>query len=278
MRRKEMGKSEISPLLPAQTRWTSHYLCIMRLLELMSTINALVAEDDDRQDSILVTGDAKSKLKGIRIKEIVHNGVFWNDLLRCVTSHFYHYSADLVYRVKRHLEPFALAANITQTTFCRLDDVLLTFGALYHTVSSWDSADSALARATQETIMKRWMKMDHDVHIAAVILNPRVKNRPFTSIPQLNVQSIYALLGRLWKRFFREDPPSRLIMDVYAYIEDKNDFANLPLTIRMLEVLEEEKLELRKKIRLSGSSAHDSTTAKDLDEEIVDIVSSIRRY
>ena len=32
--------------------------------------------------------------------------------------------------MKDHLEPLAVAANITQASFCRLDEVLLTFGYL----------------------------------------------------------------------------------------------------------------------------------------------------
>lgn len=33
-------------------------------------------------------------------------------------------------RMKCHLDPLAVAANITQASFCRLDEVLLTFGYL----------------------------------------------------------------------------------------------------------------------------------------------------
>ena len=38
--------------------------------------------------------------------------------------------------VKRYLEPLAIAANITQANDCRLDQVLLTFGFVYHFFSS----------------------------------------------------------------------------------------------------------------------------------------------
>ena len=35
-----------------------------------------------------------------------------------------------LFRIEQHLEPLAVAANVTQSAFCRLDEVLLTFGAL----------------------------------------------------------------------------------------------------------------------------------------------------
>ena len=51
--------------------------------------------------------------------------------------------------MKRHLEPLAIAANITQASFCRLDEVLLTFGYLVMQYQKMQTdADDAAACAS----------------------------------------------------------------------------------------------------------------------------------
>jgi hypothetical protein len=54
-------------------------------------------------------------------------------------------------RVKKHLEPLALAANITQASHCQLDQVLIIFGLLYHkyNILSHDEPDSEDAQLMQ---------------------------------------------------------------------------------------------------------------------------------
>lgn len=75
--------------------------------------------------------------------------------------------------MKRHLEPLAIAANVTQAAFCCLDTVLLTFGFLvmqYKRMS--DEGDRIASHSIISSLEKRWMAADQDIFIAAVIVNP----------------------------------------------------------------------------------------------------------
>lgn len=82
----------------------------------------------------------------------------------------------LHFRIKHHLAPLAIAANITQSSHCRLDEVLLTFASLameYNKLT--DPIDWDVKEALLNSIERRWEKSDQDVFVAAVILNPYLK-------------------------------------------------------------------------------------------------------
>lgn len=84
----------------------------------------------------------------------------------------------LFHRIKYHLEPLAIAANITQSGHCRLDDVLLTFAALvmrYRDLNDAEDSEGPVKQALIGSIERRWGKADRDVFLAAVILNPFIK-------------------------------------------------------------------------------------------------------
>jgi hypothetical protein len=90
--------------------------------------------------------------------------------------------------------------------FCRLDQILLTFGSLaiyYHNIKTTDSANILGATAILESIEKRWAKVDQDVFIAAVLLNPFVKASPFSpQVPFLTRAGVLSLMKRLYLCFF----------------------------------------------------------------------------
>jgi hypothetical protein len=63
--------------------------------------------------------------------------------------------------MKRHLEPLAIATNVTQASFCRLDQVLLTFGHLVMQYKSLtDPEDTVGCAAIIESIEARWAIAD----------------------------------------------------------------------------------------------------------------------
>ena len=79
-----------------------------------------------------------------------------------------------------HLQPLAIAANLTQGSFCRLDEVLLVFGYLFNQFAGLnDLQDNLLKHAVLNSIELRWSKCEQDVFIAAAILNPFLKIKPF---------------------------------------------------------------------------------------------------
>lgn len=121
--------------------------------------------------------------------------------------------------MERHLEPLAIAANITQAAHCRLDTVLLTFGSLVARYQAMTGPEDATARtAILNSLEKRWLAADQDVFIATVIVNPFFQASPFAPGPRFIVARIKTLLSSLYTRFFQSDPPDAFYEEVHEYL------------------------------------------------------------
>lgn len=131
--------------------------------------------------------------------------------------------------MKRHLEPLAVAANITQASFCRLDEVLLTFGYLVmqYKKMQTDAEDVAACNSIIASIEKRWAVSDQELFVAAVLLNPFYRNSAFAPLQFLNNAGIRSLLVALWKRFYREHPPESFYIEISDYLAETGIFLNL---------------------------------------------------
>jgi len=96
-----------------------------------------MVENDDKlrpQDKIVINGDRSSQTKVTEMVSVIKDLLFWHWIARCETGLILPMLCVLIStsnRMKKHLEPLALAACITQTVHCRLDQVLLVFGLLY---------------------------------------------------------------------------------------------------------------------------------------------------
>ncbi|KAJ8462759.1 hypothetical protein ONZ51_g10696 [Trametes cubensis] len=148
---------------------------------------------------------------------IIENGLFWHSVVQ----------------VKKHLEPLAIATNVTQSDNCRLDEVLITFGVLLHAFDSLNDSQQIIKDAVIASLEKRWDKSDQDVFIAAVILNPFIRTQPFQHLPELfTPAAIYLLLQRLWTRFYPDTPvPADFYTSVISYLSEDGQFATLSKTI-----------------------------------------------
>ena len=131
--------------------------------------------------------------------------------------------------MKKHLKPLALAACITQTAHCRLDQVLLVFGLLYAKYQQLidEGDDSVGIKAFLNSIESWWVKCNQEVFIAAVILSPIYKTTPFSNLPILNLAGIYTLLCCLWKWFYSTAPPTMLHVELKDYIDNQGTYENL---------------------------------------------------
>jgi hypothetical protein len=130
--------------------------------------------------------------------------------------------------MKRHLEPLAIAANITQASFCRLDEVLLTFGFLVMQYQAMTDPDDLVGcAAVIASIERRWAKADQEIFIAAIILNPFYQSAPLAPLPFLNNAGISALLRRLWQRFYVNPPPADFFIHLNDYLRGTGFFKNL---------------------------------------------------
>jgi hypothetical protein len=142
--------------------------------------------------------------------------------------------------MKRHLEPLAIAANITQASFCRIDEVLLTFGYLvlqYNKMMAEDPEDAPASRAIIESIESRWAKADQEVFLAAVILNPFYQSTPFATLNFLNNAGIRSLLTTLWTRFYRMQPPDEFYTQIADYLGRRGMFENLENEVNVAKVV-----------------------------------------
>jgi hypothetical protein len=131
----------------------------------------------------------------------------------------------------RHLRPLAIAANVIQASFCRLDTVLLTFGYLvmqYTQMMETDNTDSEGCHAIINSIEKRWGKADQELFIAAVLLNPYYWSVPFSPLRFLSYAGIDVLLDRLWVRVFRKPVPLEFNAHVREYLTNTGIYVDLP--------------------------------------------------
>ena len=122
-----------------------------------------------------------------------------------------------LFRVILYLEPLAITANITQSSFCRLDQVLLTFGFLVMQYQNLNE-DAIACDAIINSLELRWKKADQELFIGAVLVNPFYRAEPFAPTHYMNIAGITSLLTRVWQRMNNERnvPPG----EFPAHIED----------------------------------------------------------
>lgn len=156
--------------------------------------------------------------------------------------------------MKLHLEPLAIAANVTQAAFCRLDTVLLTFGFLtmqYQQLT--DDGDHAASISIISSLEKRWAAADQDIFIATVIVNPFFQANPFGRHPKFVVAGITELLGRLYTRFFLEEPPYSFNVELRDYLTSAGQYSELRPTCIMHKAM------AQKQVHPAFASSHTGT-------------------
>lgn len=79
------------------------------------------------------------------------------------------------------------------------------------------------------SINTQWLNSDQDVFIAAIILNPEHKTRPFAKSSWFSAAQVIVLICRLWLRFFLEPPPPGLITEVPAYLSGRGPYESMEL-------------------------------------------------
>ncbi|KAI9457355.1 ribonuclease H-like domain-containing protein [Lactarius psammicola] len=212
------GRRALSVIWPVPTRWTAYYLAYRRLLDLRSTLEFIIADDAQKapeEQQIIPLRDRAAREKAQKMVAIIKNPSFWLALAR----------------IKHHLAPLAVAANITQSSHCRLDEVLMTFASLVMQYSKLtDSKDMVIRKALLESIEKRWEASDQNVFIASVILNPFLKTNPFKRDARLiSLGAIHTLLSGLWTRFYPGDPcPDELYEEIHHYLGSSDFYSTMP--------------------------------------------------
>ncbi|KAF9037773.1 ribonuclease H-like domain-containing protein [Panaeolus papilionaceus] len=217
--RESRNKQPLSVIWPVPTRWTAFFLAYRRLLELRPTLLDIFQDqrNDNPEIAALIPRDRAGREKAEAMIKLMDDALFWHALAR----------------IKSHLSPLAIAANITQSAHCRLDEVLLTFAALYITyLSLSDAEDREVKASLLESIERRWDQSDQEVFIAAVIINPFLRTSPFKKDATLiSTGAVYQLFSNLWKRFYNEDPPESLYEETGDYLRGTGCFSTLDSVI-----------------------------------------------
>ena len=177
----------------------------------------------------------------------------------CITSSFHQASLISVLRsVKLHLEPLAIAVNVTQRANTRCDHVLVLLGQLRRIYIDIRCKDRTTPDAADEdedhpvttiinSIEKRWTKADQDLFIACVFLNPFIKTLLFN--PQsMTLAMLLGILRRLYTRVFRvEQCPCEFMGEIMKYSQDKGIYSEQMWPFKELQG------ELKDKVCLSPS-------------------------
>ncbi|KAF8964938.1 hypothetical protein BDZ97DRAFT_2074991 [Flammula alnicola] len=107
-------------------------------------------------------------------------------------------------RIRNVLEPLAIAANVSQAAHTRLDHILLTLGNLFRQYSDSESTafDEDLRLGVLKSLEKRWKKVDQDIFIVAVFLNPYIRAKLFKQ-QFLTEAQLYNIVEQLYERLMR---------------------------------------------------------------------------
>ena len=158
-------------------------------------------------------------------------------------------------RVKLHLEPLAIAVNITQRANTCCDHVLILLGQLHHIYVGICCMDQSSPDALNEdddhpittiinSIKKWWSKADQDLFIACVFLNPLIKTSLFN--PQsMMLAMILGMLHRLYTQVFRVDEcPRKFMGEIMNYAQSKGIYGDQMWLIKELQDEVEDKVHL----------------------------------
>ncbi|KIM61543.1 hypothetical protein SCLCIDRAFT_70236, partial [Scleroderma citrinum Foug A] len=134
-----------------------------------------------------------------------------------------------VNRVKRHLEPLAIAANATQSNCARLDVVLVTLVILYHKFCD-STLDPSICDAARKSLEKRWKKADQDIFLLAVILNPYLRVSCFSErSPYRNFSNVWRLCQKVFLRLYATEPNLEFRSTLQEYVSEIGGWSALDM-------------------------------------------------
>ncbi|KIM66986.1 hypothetical protein SCLCIDRAFT_48557, partial [Scleroderma citrinum Foug A] len=98
--------------------------------------------------------------------------------------------------------------------------------------------DDAVCVQVLNSLLKRWLQMDQDAFISAVIMNPYIRVKCFArGNPQLSSISLYNIVKRTFARMLRKDPDLDFHNTFFDYLLDAKEFSSSLMGIAELKVL-----------------------------------------
>lgn len=133
------------------------------------------------------------------------------------------------------MEPIALMTNIHQAAHLKPEHIPISFGFLYYHYSKvGDESDLVARNAVLESAECHWAQIDQEVLIAAVIVDPLYKDKPFKNIPLTTRAGLMSLFSRLWTCFYGSVPPLKLFTDLNNYLKSSPKFQPLNIYTQIL--------------------------------------------
>lgn len=127
--------------------------------------------------------------------------------------------------MKAHLEPLAIAANVAQAGYTRLDHVLLMLGNLVRIYTAAVDLETSVRNVVLASIERRWAKQNQPAYILAVLFNPYVRARAFN--PEAVSRNDFVFMAkRMFFRFFEVKPQATFSVAVLDYIEGVGQFSD----------------------------------------------------
>jgi hypothetical protein len=128
--------------------------------------------------------------------------------------------------LKLILEPLAIANNVTQANYTRLDHVLLTLGNLYKTYSTM-TLEQPIRDSVINSLEKRWAAADQDIFILSLLFHPWIRGRCFTNRAGLSRMDLFNMAERVFQRVFEEEPDYFLFMSEFTeFLDCKGRFSD----------------------------------------------------
>ena len=122
----------------------------------------------------------------------------------------------LISRMKEILEPLAIANNVAQARYTRLDHIGLTLGNLYR-IYNTHSLEAPIHNQVLSSLKKRWRAANQDVFILAMHLHPWIRGHCFAKT--LLRSTLYNMVDKVFHRVFEEEPNLNLLREFTDYCD-----------------------------------------------------------
>lgn len=144
-------------------------------------------------------------------------------------------------RIKTWIEPLTIAANITQAPHTRCDHVLLTLGNLYR-IYGQAHVPQNVRDNIRSSLEARWDKVDQNVFILAVFLNPYIRGRCF-SLSVITQMKMLTIAKEVYMRVFQKTSVDsdflRAFGDYYRFL---NEYSKEAMCLDDMKQLYKEKV------------------------------------
>ncbi|KAH9884537.1 ribonuclease H-like domain-containing protein [Cubamyces lactineus] len=212
-------------ILPAKTRWTSHFQCAARLLLLSVPLRTVVVNNKEKLLDIAAKSQTDNAAATARkVIASIEDAEFWARLDR----------------IHAHLEPLAIATNILQASNTRLDHVLLTLANLFRIYNSDNIEPDVRERMTKQ-LEFHWNKgagVDQGIFILAVFLNPYIRGYCFNR-EALSTADLITVAEDTFARLFGCDPDADFSDALVDYSNGVAEFSDERMGLEYHQVLAE---------------------------------------